>query len=261
MKMTMKDAFGSSHKEDREPSLRSADSPPPRSRIEENQYTNVWIRLVMKLLFVTIRLTELSIRLVMGEKQMTDVEQEEEWEAVNSEPGSPFNMWPNPGAQRSPHSILSDTSTTRTQTTEHPSPSYALSSGSETPYATAKAFPQIKSKEAVDMEQLKLKSKEAVDLEQLKIDFERRKEQCAHKRTTRKGTNAFIEIERCLTCGKTLKSERKNTDAEKIKKEPASMEKTDSEIEEEKKEYQEFMEFQKWKESKDKQKKNALNKV
>ena len=48
---------------------------------------------------------------------------------------------------------------------------------------------------------------------------------------------------------------------EKVKKEPISVEKTDSEVEEEKQDYQEFMEFQKWKASKDKPKKHSSNKA
>ena len=155
-----------------------------------------------------------------------------------------------------------ETRSTRTQTTNKQSPSYTPSSGSETQYPKPKAFPQVKSKETADLEHLQIKSKETVDLEQLKIDFEKRREECKRKRTTRKGTNAFVEIERRLTCGKTLKSERKdNMEKEKVKKEPISVEKTDSEVEEEKQDYQEFMEFQKWKASKDKPKKHSSNKA
>ncbi|CAK9117590.1 unnamed protein product [Durusdinium trenchii] len=108
---------------------------------------------------------------------MTDVEPDEDWEAVETEPASPYNLWPNPGVQRSPQSILSETRSTRTQTTNKQSPSYTPSSGSETQYPRPKAFPQVKSKEVADWEHLHLKSKEKVDLEQLKIDFEKRREE------------------------------------------------------------------------------------
>ena len=50
-----------------------------RCRIEENRYDNVWARLVARLLFVLIRITELAIslmgqRIYMGTMEETDVE-------------------------------------------------------------------------------------------------------------------------------------------------------------------------------------------
>ena len=39
-----------------------------RSRIEENKYDSVWARLVARMLFVILRLTELAPSLMMGER-------------------------------------------------------------------------------------------------------------------------------------------------------------------------------------------------
>ena len=234
-----------------------------RSRIEESQYMNVWVRMVMKLLFVMIRLTELSIRLVMGEKQMTDVEPDEDWEAVETEPAFAVQSVAQSGSAEE-----STVDPVRDPVNSDPDHQQAVSElhsfiGIRDAVPEAEGLPTGQVQGSGRLGNTYTSSPRRRSTWNNSKSTSRKGERSAITReTTRKGTNAFVEIERCLTCGKTLKSERKdNMEKEKVKKEPPSNEKADSEIEEEKQDYQEFMEFQKWKASKDKSKKHFSNKA
>ena len=104
-----------------------------------------------------------------------------------------------------------------------------------------KAFPQDIKK--------KTNKKEPEELEE--IDMEK----CKHTRTSKRGTNAFVTVEKCLQCGKTLKSERKSeSEITSIKKEIESPSMDPGEDQQkDQTEFAEFLEYQKWKKEKEKQ--------
>lgn len=81
-------------------------------------------------------------------------------------------------------------------------------------------------------------------------------ENCKHTKTTKRGTNGFVLVEKCLMCHKMLKSARKpdapdTTTKMEIKKEIQSAGETEEEKSEE---FKEFLEYQKWKNQKDQRK-------
>ena len=88
------------------------------------------------------------------------------------------------------------------------------------------------------------------------LEEEQDTEQCNHAKTTRRETNAFISVEKCLKCGRRFRPEKKKKYAPetKVKLKASSIEeKPDIEQEKEKEKYMEFLEYQKWKGDKDKQ--------
>ena len=97
-----------------------------------------------------------------------------------------------------------------------------------------KAFPKENSKKGKN-----LKGAEIIDEED--------PETCEHHKTTKRGTNAFVNVEKCLKCGKILKSERKADLTEiKIKIEPGDQEEKPM-MDKDKADFAEFLEYQKWK--------------
>ena len=230
-----------------------------RSRIEENRYDHVWARLVAKILYVVMRLTELAVSLMgqriyvgtMDEETETEVNDMEDWEQIRPHGRNKFNIWPTETSstrtRRSvENSVASDSVTPVSQTpptaSEEKSPgSYRPSTRSpNTPTELVekppepKAFPKENSKKGKN-----LKGNEIVDEED--------PETCEHHKTTKRGTNAFVNVEKCLKCGKILKSERKADLTEiKIKIEPGDQEEKPM-MDKDKADFAEFLEYQKWK--------------
>ena len=97
-----------------------------------------------------------------------------------------------------------------------------------------KAFPKENSKKGKNQ-----KGAEIIDEED--------PETCEHLKTTKRGTNAFVNVEKCLKCGKILKSERKTDQAEiKIKIEQEDQEEKPM-MDKDQTDFADFLEYQKWK--------------
>lgn len=240
-----------------------------RSRVEESRYVSIWARLVTKLLFVMIRLSELALNL-LGERRHSGTLEEEEYE-VETDPeegkwesvqphgrNKAYTLWPTTSEKSSP-SIETITPLTRVAQTPrstseekyslsyHPSPA-----SPQTPTELREPRPTPKMRPIQTNKNRKSQDKH-VEVEEDKIS----QEACKHTRTSKKGTNAFALIEKCLQCGKTLKSERKPEAPEiTLKKDiKTEIDSPTESTEEKSQEFQEFLEYQKWKSQKGAQKK------
>lgn len=236
-----------------------------RSRIEENKYDSIWARLVARMLFVILRLTELALslmgeRIYMGTMDDTDVEvtdmEDQGWEQIKPHGwNKAFSLWPRalrPGRSRTiseANRSISPVSQTPPTASEEKSPS-SYRATSVTPSTPPELMTKAPLPKAFPQEiQKKTNKKEPEELEE--IDMEK----CKHTRTSKRGTNAFVTVEKCLQCGKTLKSERKSeSEITSIKKEieSPSMEPGEDQ-QKDQTEFAEFLEYQKWKKEKEKQ--------
>lgn len=242
-----------------------------RSRVEESRYVSIWARLVTKLIFVMIRLSELALDLLGERRKKSPIEEEDsdvetdpedaEWESVpNRGRNKVFTLWTTPAEEGSPsirtmHSPSQVQQTPVTTSEEMHSISYRPSPGSPTtPSILQEPTPTPKTRPIPKNKNRKEPSKEIEEKAGKPglID----PENCQHTQTTKRGTNAFVLVEKCLQCNKTLKSERKSDAPDthiktEVKKEIQSMGETDEEKSEE---FKEFLEYQKWKSQKDRQK-------
>lgn len=153
----------------------------------------------------------------MGTMEETEGESEESgWETVEpTRSNKIFSLWPKGRAKTTSMTRVTRSSTPVEQTpppspeeksptsynpstTYRPSPATSSPTNAPPAYPMPKKFPQAKSGN---------KKGPTKDIET--VDLQVNPETCERKKTTKRGANTFVSVERCLRRGKTLKSERK----------------------------------------------------